>query len=182
MIHIDILTTPRLRLRVISPEVHSYILENCDNEKLQAFFGLATEADAEKEREKYRKGITTYKTSFRHFLLQDTDTENVIGWCGYHTWYPEHYRAEIGYHLSDDIYKRKGLMTEALNKILDYGFNEMQLRRVEALTALDNHASINILKKFGFQFEGVIRQHYNENGINTDSNMYSLLQHEFKPL
>ena len=62
---------------------------------------------------------------------------------------------------------------------MDYGFSEMDLHRVEALTATYNTASISTLKKFGFMFEGTLREHYNVEGVMEDSVMFALLKHEY---
>ncbi len=49
--------------------------------------------------------------SLRHTYHQliDKKTNKVIGWCGFHTWYTDHNRAEIGYGLFDDNYIIKGI-------------------------------------------------------------------------
>lgn len=57
---------------------------------------------------------------------------NNIGWCGYHTWYIDHRRAEIGYAIRSDEYKAQGIMTEVMNAVLRYGFEVMNLHRIEA--------------------------------------------------
>ncbi|HRB38799.1 MAG TPA: GNAT family N-acetyltransferase, partial [Bacteroidia bacterium] len=55
----------------------------------------------------------------------------LIGSIGLWRTVPEHHYAEIGYSLLNE-YQRKGLMFEAMIAALKYGFNEMQLHRVEA--------------------------------------------------
>lgn len=180
---IEELKTDRLKLRVVTPEVYSYVYDNYDNEALKAFFGLTTDEDVEKEREKYRKGVTTYNRSFTHFFIIEPDTETVIGWCGYHIWYTDHNRAEIGYMLFDDTHKRKGYMGEVLPVALKYGFDSMQLYRIEALASPDNSASIKLLDKSGFVKEGHLREHYRNKstGVMEDSVIYSLLKPEYRP-
>jgi ribosomal-protein-alanine N-acetyltransferase len=54
----------------------------------------------------YEKGIPNLNAFLYFHLLEKTD-QNVIGWCGYHTWYLEHDRAEIGYELFKKV-KRQG--------------------------------------------------------------------------
>ena len=50
-------------------------------------------------------------------------------------------------------------MTEALQAILQFGFEKMILRFVAAEVMLDNIASRNLLKKLGFSSQGVLKQH-----------------------
>ncbi|WP_245867728.1 GNAT family N-acetyltransferase [Flavobacterium lindanitolerans] len=90
----------------------------------------------------------------------------------------DHARAEIGYTFTDDNFKRMGLMSEALQPVLDYGFDKMQLHRVEAFISPTNNASIQLVKKFGFVKEGVMRQHYQKEGQFENSEIYSLLKEE----
>ena len=75
---------------------------------------------------------------------------------------------------------RKGIMTEAVEQVIKYGFENMQLHRIEALVADYNIASLNLLKRQGFVFEGTMRQDYVVNGKSEDSDCYSLLKHEWQ--
>lgn len=175
------LHTPRLTLRLLVPEAYDYIHKQDDN-KIMGLLGLPDDAALQKEKNKYSNGIATYNRTFANFQLIDKANGTIIGGCGYHTWFPEHYRAEIGYALHNDSYKQKGLMSEAANAIFAYGFDVMGLRRIEALIAEENTASRKLLEKFGFVREGVMRKHYNINGINEDSVMYSLLPEEFRKI
>lgn len=82
---------------------------------------------------------------------------SILGWCGFHSWAKQHRRAEVFYSLKHEEDKRKGLMSEALESILDFGKDEMNLRRVEAFIATNNPASFKLVQKFGFQKEAEIK-------------------------
>jgi ribosomal-protein-alanine N-acetyltransferase len=176
------LTTDRLILRKLSPEIFDYIYANYSDEELLTFLGLATIETLATEKEKHRKGLSTFNKTFLYFKVLDKTTENIIGWCGYHTWYLDHNRAEIGYGFYDDTYKQKGLMSEAVKALLDYGFNQMKLHRVEALIGTNNEASMNLVKKFGFTYEGNLKEHYFTNNQMEDSLVFGLLKHEYEQL
>ncbi|ARS37825.1 N-acetyltransferase [Pontibacter actiniarum] len=71
---------------------------------------------------------------------------------------PEKYRrGEVWYKLHPDYWGR-GLGTEALNRVLDFGFGELHLHRIEAGCAVDNIASVKVLEKVGMTREGRRRQ------------------------
>jgi len=70
-------------------------------------------------------------------------------------------------------------MTEALEAVLEYGFENMKLNRVEALIAEYNIPSLKLLQRFNFQKEGVLRAHYYVDGIAEDSSMYALLSEDW---
>jgi len=58
--------------------------------------------------------------------------------------------AEIGYDLNPK-YHRKGIMNEAINAILDFGFNTLKFQKIEAYTHRDNEPSIKLLFKNNFR-------------------------------
>jgi ribosomal-protein-alanine N-acetyltransferase len=57
--------------------------------------------------------------------------------------------AEVGYDLHPDLYG-KGIMTEALKAVLDFGFNHLNLDNIEAYTQHNNKASLQLLGKQNF--------------------------------
>lgn len=59
--------------------------------------------------------------------------------------------AEVGYNLSPE-FQNKGIMSEALNCIIDFGFNELKLDSIEAFTHNKNEHSKKLLEKNGFHF------------------------------
>ena len=176
----ETIITNRLILRKITPEVHRFVHETFSDEALRAFFGITSEKGFVREKKMYEDGLTTFNKSFLWFHLLDKTTGRHLGWCGYHTWYTGHARAEIGYSLYDDDDKGKGLMTEAMRAILDFGFDEMKLNRVEALIADYNTPSLKLVHRFGFRKEGVLRGHYFVDGIAEDSVVFGLLASEYR--
>jgi ribosomal-protein-alanine N-acetyltransferase len=174
------LHTERLRLRLYTPEAAHHVFATMTDDEIMTFLGLNSVEALAREKEKFSLGIATYNRTFANFHLMDKQTGAIIGGCGFHTWFPDHRRAEIGYALHSDDYKQKGLMTEALRAVLNYGFDEMNLHRIEALVGAENTASQKLLANFGFVKEGVLRQHYVVNGVPEDSVAYSLLKTEFK--
>lgn len=170
--------TPRLRLRSVNDEEYVHVLNTYSDEDLAAVFNLKSPEEISKERQRAVKGFSTFNKSLLLFYLIDKTTNKTIGWCGFHTWYTDHNRAEIGYGMSEENVKAKGLMTEALSAILHYGFTTMKLHRVEAFVGSENVPSLKLMKKFGFKQEGVLREHYFTNGRFEDSLVFGLLRDE----
>lgn len=171
--------TPRLLLRSLTPEVYKKVFTTLSDAALREFFGCRNDAELEEERKKYEQGLSMYRKSLLLFQLIEKSLGQIIGWCGYHTWYLPHHRAEIGYVISDESKKGKGFMKEALPYVLDFGFNEMKLQRVEALIGPDNLPSLKLVHSMGFVQEGVLREHYFVNGRFEDSVIFSLLKQDF---
>jgi len=88
------------------------------------------------------------------------DDPILIGTCGYYGFHTWHMRAGIGYELACSSW-RKGIMTEALNAILDLGFMDLGLNRIEAVVIPENIPSIKLLEKLGFTGEGILREYEN---------------------
>ena len=103
------------------------------------------------------------------------ENDEIIGTIGYHRIEKEHYRAEVGYLLHPDHWQT-GIMSEALNKIIDFGFNEMNLHSVEAIINPENVASRSLLMKSGFIKEGYFKENFFFEGKFYDSEVYSLLK------
>ena len=102
------------------------------------------------------------------------DHPQLIGTIGFWRIQKEHYRAEIGYLLSD-AFQRQGIMQEAVTAVINYGFNVMQLHSVEANVNPGNTASIKLLEKNKFVREAHFKENYYYNGKFLDSFVYSLL-------
>ena len=86
----------------------------------------------------------------------------------------EHYRAEIGYSSLPD-YWGKGLMSEAMKTIIDYGFSVLKFHSIEANVNPLNMASIKLLERMKFVREAYFRENYFFNGKFLDSAIYSLI-------
>jgi ribosomal-protein-alanine N-acetyltransferase len=176
---LETLITPRLELKAFTPEVYQRAFTSLTEQEIRSLFGHQTDEAYAMEKDRFEKGMTTFNRSFLFFQLRDKQTQSFLGWCGYHTWYLTHNRAEVFYMLQDEQQRKQKLMTEALLAVLEYGFNTMQLERVEAFVGITNAASRALLNKFGFQQEGVFRKHYRINGVNEDSLAYGLIKEEF---
>jgi ribosomal-protein-alanine N-acetyltransferase len=178
--HFDTLSTRRLTLRKLTPDVFHFIYRHYDDAALKKFFHLPSDEALQKERDKYSRGISTFNRSFLYFQIIDSTSGEIIGWCGFHTWYTDHDRAEIGYMLTDDNYKAKGIMSEAMAPVIAYGFQQMNLHRIEAFIGPDNVPSLKLAKKFGFREEGRLREHYFKSNVHEDSLVFSLLKAEWE--
>ena len=176
----EVLETNRLLLRKLTPEVFEFVYENYSDAEITAFFNFENEEAFIAKKKRYEKGMQTINRTFLYFQLIDKETNAVLGWCGYHTWYLDHDRAEIGYGHTHDHSKGKGLMSEALKKVIDYGFTEMNLNRIEAFASAQNLPSIKLLEKNNFTKEGCLREHYVHEGNAEDSDVYGLLRAEYE--
>ncbi|MEK4460488.1 MULTISPECIES: GNAT family N-acetyltransferase [Paenibacillus] len=82
--------------------------------------------------------------------------------------------ADIGY-MMDHHEQGKGHMTAALKLIIQYAFRALSLHRLQAGTLLHNDPSQRVLKKCGFQPEGIARKLIQIQGAWQDHQMFGLL-------
>ncbi|HMR44406.1 MAG TPA: GNAT family protein [Saprospiraceae bacterium] len=174
------LETKRLILTGLSPEDMKYIFDNLPKARIKEILGHRSEADYLKEEQKHKNGYSSYNRSFKLFLLTDKESGKIIGRCGIHNWNMEHKRAEIGYVMEDDSFKNKALMSEAVEAILNYGFKELKLNRIEALVGVENVPSLRILEKNNFKKEGILRQYFWIADKYSDAVLFSILSHEYE--
>ena len=164
--------TERLLLRRLTPDDYIYVFEHYSDTEIKDFFGLTSDEEFIKELNKFENGYTTHNRSLEMFQLIDKENNKIIGTCGYHNWYKEHYRAELSFSITNEVYKGLDVMPEAMKVVLEHGFVKMKLHRIEALVGTQNVASIKLLEKFGFTKEGVLKEHFLINDVYEDSIVY----------
>jgi [ribosomal protein S5]-alanine N-acetyltransferase len=87
------------------------------------------------------------------WAVAEKRSDRCIGMVNYHHREGHNRRLEVGYILARSHYGR-GLMTEAMQALIAHCFAELRVRRVEAMIHPDNAASIRLVERLGFQFEG----------------------------
>ena len=85
----------------------------------------------------------------------------------------------LGYELARP-YWRRGVMSEALGMIIRFGFNSLNLNRLQALVMPGNEASAGLLTKLGFTREGLLREFAFFKGRYQDLWCYSMLRRELR--
>jgi len=103
-----------------------------------------------------------------------TGQDKMIGKCILFQFSPANHRAEIGFILNRD-YWRRGLMLQALETVIRFAFTTLDLHRIEADVDPDNAGSLGILQKLGFEREGLFKDRWSLNGAWVDSVMLGLI-------
>ncbi len=178
---IEIIETARLILKVVTPEIMAHIFSHTATPEVMELLGINSDEEFRLFKEKYNIRTASYFISYKHFLLMDKESGKFIGRCDYHTWHIHHFRAEIGYSINDG-FKNRGLMKEAMKQVLTYGFEYMDLQRVEAFVSPNNAPSLGLMQHFGFTKEGVLRKHYFKDNKLEDSVCFSVLREEYLAL
>ncbi len=89
---------------------------------------------------------------------------------------------ELGYRIYRSENWGKGYMSEAVSLITAFLFETRPVDRIQATTITGGKGSESVLKKCGFQFEGVMRKAIFHQGRNQDIHLFSLLREDCGPL
>ena len=87
--------------------------------------------------------------------------------------------AALGVVIGEKSVRRRGVASTALRILMDYAFTVQALERIYAQVYSFNLASQQLMKRIGFQHEGVLRQHELHNGIRQDMHVFGMLKFEF---
>jgi len=89
---------------------------------------------------------------------------------------------ELGYRIYRSENWGKGYMSEAVSLMTAWLFETKPVDRIQATALVGNEGSEAVLKKCGFQFEGVMRKAVFHQGRNQDLHLYALLREDCAPL
>lgn len=178
------LRTKRLVLREFQPSDASAVFEIFSYEGVTRYHNVDTMTSPDQAEKIVANRMRLFSNQWgaRWAITHREDGDTVIGSCGFYMANEEFRSAEIGFELHPG-YWRQGLMSETLSAVLNLGYSErffFELNRVQALTYLENIASINLLKKFGFQPEGILREYGYWKDRFHNLRLFSLLRREWQ--
>lgn len=147
------LETERLQLKEINESHVEDILKIRSNEMINQF----VQRNSPKNNYDALQLILTIKERTRnketfYWGISLKDQPNLIGTICLWKFTEDRKQAEVGYELLPD-YHRKGIMSEALAAVIDFGFNDLQLQEMVAMTNKFNENSKGLLLKHQFVLE-----------------------------
>jgi RimJ/RimL family protein N-acetyltransferase len=152
-----VIRTARLQLRELQLRDGEFILQLLNEAAFLRFIGdkgVRTLSDA---RDYIRKGpMDSYRRfGFGLYLASLRDGGTPIGICGL-VKRDNLADVDVGFAFLSQ-YWSQGYATESAAAVLDHGWERLQLPRIVAITAPDNHGSIAVLERIGLRFERMIR-------------------------
>ena len=112
------------------------------------------------------------------FGIREKENLKLIGAVGLHLDVTNN-KAEVGYWLGKSFWK-KGYVSEALQEVLKFGFEELHLNKIYASHFIHNPASGRVLEKNGFAFEATLKQEIFKNGEYLDLKRFSIFKKSFQ--
>ena len=146
-----ILTTERLTLRCLEVSDDQQLFMLRSSKIVNRYIDRPIQKNTEEIRAfitKVKNGIDNNEWIYWVISLKENPT--LIGTICYWNFSEEKTVAEIGYEL-DPAFQGKGIMSEALKKIIEFGFQEIKLDTIEAYTHKKNNSSTKLLLKYNFK-------------------------------
>lgn len=116
---------------------------------------------------------------FYDWAVIHKESRRMIGTCGFTAIDIANNSAEIGYVINPDFHGR-GLATEAVERVMEFGFNELGLNRIQARFMKGNEKSQRLMERVGMTFEGYSRQAVFIKGEYRTVGICSILRSEWK--
>lgn len=114
------------------------------------------------------------------FAIRDKNSGEFMGGIGLHPGNP-HRRGELGYWIGAP-YRRNGYVSEAAGRLIQFGFEELDMLRIEATHLLGNEASGRVMTNNGMEFEGDLNDYYSKNGVPRSVRLYAILRSKWTGL
>ena len=179
-LNIPMLETQRLRLRKIEysdiddvynyasrGEVTEYLLWSAHESK--AF----TKAYLREVQKQYRR------QNFFDWGITLKEENRIIGTCGFSAFNIIHNTGEIGYVLNPN-YWGQGIATEAARMVITFGFEVLNLNRIEAKIMIENITSRRVLEKCGMKSEGIKREGVYAKGRYRNVEVFSITKNDYE--
>ncbi|MDG5473187.1 GNAT family protein [Jeotgalibacillus sp. ET6] len=174
------LETSRLRLVQIKEDHAQSYFEIMSNDDLTKYYGM----DSLKRLEQAENIIASMQRTYEskrgiRWGIVLKETAEFSGTVGLNNLNLPSKCAEIGYELKPSLWG-KGITSEAVEAVLRYSFDHLNLFRMGAVTYPQNKPSIKLLKKAGFTEEGRLRGYLYQNNQSHDAVVFSLLRTDLK--
>ena len=174
------LQTARLDLRPLAPADADAVYAMRSDPVVQRYGSHPAWTDRQTAVEYIERDIQAMAAgTYAQFAIVRREDAAVIGTATLYALDAQCRRADVGYALLVSEWG-KGYANEAVTAMLDWGFEHLDLNRVEADIDPRNTASARALERLGFTLEGHLRERWIVGGEKGDSLMYGLLASEWK--
>jgi [ribosomal protein S5]-alanine N-acetyltransferase len=171
-----ILPTPRLVLRALRLSDLNDLYEYASDPQIDQYVPWEHYKDIEEARANLNEFLEEYeKDGLGAWGIEHRADRKLIGIINISIPHRIHRRVEVGYTIAR-TYWGQGYATEALQALIQFGFEKMELLRIEAVLLPQNTASARVLLKAGMQYEGLLHHYQVWRGQPCDLQMYALVK------
>ena len=177
--NIPILQTERLTLRRLMVRDDADMYEYSKNKEVTEYLTWDAHPDVAYTREYLQYLGSHYNIGdfFDWAVVLDSE-DKMVGTCGFTRFDYNNNSGEIGYVINP-AYWGRGIAVEAVNAVMEFGFESLRLNRIEAKFIEGNSASMRVMEKAGMQFEVYNRRAMLIKGEYKTIGVYSILRDEY---
>ena len=154
-----VLSTPRLILRALRLTDLEDLYEYASDPEIDQYVPWEHYKNIEEARENLNEFLKEYeKDGLGAWGIEHRTDKKLIGIINTSIPHRINRRVELGYTISR-AYWGKGYVTEAVQAVIQFGFEKMKLVRIEAVVLPEHLASARVLEKSGMEFEGILHSY-----------------------
>ena len=174
-----IIETDRLVLRQLSKNDLENVFKGLSNPKVIQYYGISFKTlEATKEQMDWFKNLETEGTGI-WWAIESKKTGEFYGGGGFNNMDKMNRKAEIGFWLLPEYWGMR-IMKEAMEVICTYGFEKLELHRIEGFVESENKNCKSGLKKLDFDYEGTLKDDEIKNGRYISVDIYSKINYSNK--
>jgi len=178
--HLPVLETERLVLRPLQGKDLDDLFEYTQDEETARYVTWNANQAIEQAEQFLNYVLSNYEQGKEApWAIVWKETGKMIGTIDFiHLLLDDNKQAELGYALSRQLWG-KGIVTEAVARVMAYGFEELKLERIQARCMEGNIGSARVMEKVGMTYEGTLRRLIFIKEEFHDVKMYSMLRDEY---
>ena len=115
-----------------------------------------------------------------HFSIVDRETDELIGMTGLLNIDRINHHAQLYITIGNRKYRGRRLPDEVIPLVLQYGFSELELKKIYLYTLPANERGRHVYERNGFRLDGILRQQVYCRGQQQDLYVHSILKTEFE--
>ncbi|APG59888.1 GNAT family N-acetyltransferase [Christiangramia salexigens] len=171
-------STDRFKLQEIEASDISFIHKGLSDPEVTRYYDVHfSSLEATKEQMDWYADLKSNGTGLWWKILYK-DSEQCCGAGGFNALDKKHRKAEIGFWLLPEYWGR-GIMSEVMPVILNYGFENLYLNRIEGIVESENEKCRQAMNKINFRHEGRMRQAEQKHGKFIDLDIYAALREDW---
>lgn len=150
------------------------------DEKIQSLYSEPVYSTKEEVKGLLDIYIGSYeKPDYYRWAIIEKDCGECIGQIAYFLVDNKNHFAEIEYCIGSQ-FQCRGYATEAAKAVIAFGFDEINLHKVQICTKTINHPSKRVIEKCGLTYEGTLRDYFFMNGEYVGRHYFSILRSEYE--
>ncbi|WP_029902605.1 GNAT family N-acetyltransferase [Prevotella sp. 10(H)] len=170
-----IIKTQRLLLRQFTDNDLENVFNGLSHPDVIKYYGVSyTTLESTKEQMQFFYNLEKNGTGI-WWAICSPDNKTFYGAGGLNDLHKEFRKAEAGFWLLPEFWNN-GIMTEALPLICNYGFNDLDLHRIEAFVDTQNTNCKKAMAKLGFNPEGTMKDCEYKNGEYISLDIYAKIR------